>query len=523
VILDSKTATEPVAMGCDVCIVGTGAAGLAIAVELLDTGLNVVLLESGGLEFESSTQDLYNAEISGLPYPGTITGRFRVCGGSTTRWAGQVLPLMPHDFDRREWVRFSGWPISFNDLRPYYERASKFLLIDSMNFDSDLFEYLRARPPAFDTSQLWYHFSKWSPEPNIRRHYLPRIRHSQSCTMLLHANLKHIILDESLSRVRSVEVFSLEGRRATVQARAVVLCVGGIETARLLLANNSQQPNGIGNDFDLVGRFFQDHPKAQIGRLTGLDARKAQQWFNSFHKRGQKYTVRCSATPKWQREQRALNISMSLEFVDRRSMLQDLKGLYLALRHGRFEKTDMHGLLRVAAHPIAAASPVWHFFVRGRSFLPEAEMRIGVFCEQEPDPESRILLSQSSDALGMPRANVRWKFTNLTIHTIRLFAQLLCRQFKEAGIGAIELSRELRQPEMPWTDYIADAYHHMGTTRMHDSPRQGVVNRDCRLHAVSNFYIGSSAVFPTGGHSNPTFTIIALSMRIADRLKRELA
>lgn len=518
-IADVEKTDGSLELNCDICVVGAGAAGLAIASEMMQSGLHVVVVESGGREHEPPTQSLYDVAISGLPHPGSTQGRFRVLGGSTTKWGGQVLPLMPQDFDPRDWVRSSGWPLSFEELRPYYERACRFLLVDGFNFDTDLFAYLRTQPPSFDREQLWYHFSKWSPKPNLREHYLPGIRAARNITLLLHGNLTRIELDEGRKRLDSIQVRSLKGHKATLRAQAFVLCVGGIETARVLLANNHQVPTGIGNGHDLVGRFFQDHPSAFVGWLNSSNPTTAQRLLNVFHKRGLKYSVRCTATPKWQRLHRTLNVSMGVTFVEEDSSLQDAKDIYVALRQKQITSDMPRKLLRMLRHPASIVLPAYHYALRGRSFNPGARMRIGLTTEQEPNAESRILLSNTRDALGMHRADVRWKLTDLTVHTIRQFSQTLREEFRRAGLGEIALEPWVLVDSSEWTNHISDQYHHIGTTRMHDSPGQGVVDRNCQVHGVSNLFVGSSSVFPTSGHSNPTLTIIALCIRLADRLK----
>jgi len=521
-IADLRAADGPTQLTCDLCVVGTGAAGLAIASEMLDASLNVVLVESGGLDFEAHTQSLYDVDTSGLPHPGSTQGRFRVCGGSTTKWGGQALPLMPSDFVRREWVAHSGWPISFEEVSRYYPRACRFLSVDERNFDTELFSYLGAQPPGFDVQRVWYHFSKWSPHPDLRKQYLGALQNSRNCTLLLHANVTNIVLEFDFGRVRQIEVQTLDGRKATISAKAFVLCVGGIESARLLLSSRRQRLNGIGNDFDLVGRFFQDHPSAIVGRLRPADPASAQRRFNVFHKRGLKYSVRCTATQEWQRKCGTLNISMGMTFERDDATLQNLKDIYGAVRTRQIGPDLAGKAWRTALHPSAALVPAYHFVVHGRSFSPGARMLIGFTSEQEPNPESRILLSERVDALGMPRANVRWMPTELTLHTIREFARMLSHEFRAAGIGEIELETWVVEESEPWKMHITDQFHHIGTARMSDSPRTGVVDRNCQVHGLTNFYVGGSAVFPTSGHSNPTLTIIALCMRMADRLKRVL-
>jgi choline dehydrogenase-like flavoprotein len=521
-IVDLREAAASIRKTFDVCIVGSGAAGLALASEMARGALNVIVLESGGMEFEPPTQALYDVDISGLLHPGSTQGRFRVCGGSTTKWGGQALPLMASDFEPREWVPLSGWPISFAQLGPYYERASRFLLLDGMNFDSDLFRYLRTQPPGFDGEQIWYHFSKWSPKPSVREHYLPAIREANNCTLLLHANVTDIVLEPGFGRVREIEVKSLDGHKAAIRAKAFVLCAGGIETARLLLSSRKQQANGIGNEHDLVGRYFQDHPSAMVGWLNSKAPGRAQRWLNVFHRRGLKYSVRCTATRQWQVRHRTLNVSMGTTFVQDDATLQNLKDVYTAIRGRRLDGVAGK-MWRAALHPWAAISPAYHFLVHGRSYAPGARMRIGLTSEQEPNPESRILLSDELDTLGIPRANVRWKLTELTLHTMRKYVETLREQFRRAGIGEIEVDPWLFDDAAQWTEHTTDQFHHMGTARMNDSPRAGVVDKNCKVHGIANLYIGSAAVFPTSGHSNPTLTFIALCMRMSDRLKQELA
>jgi choline dehydrogenase-like flavoprotein len=430
--------------------------------------------------------------------------------------------LTPLDFEKRAWVAYSGWPIRFDELEPYYRRASQFLMVDNRNYDTDLFAYLPARPPRFDPQKLHYHFSKWSPKPSLRETYFSRLRDSEQCRVVLHANVTKIVLDDNFRNVDRVSARSLAGKSVKVRPKALILAVGGIETARLLLANNTQQKRGIGNDNDLVGRFFQDHPNALIGWVKSGTPAKVQRLFNVFHKRGLKYSVRSTAAHEWQREHNTLNATMGITFVQEGTVFEDLRDLHGALKSALRGKKTVDGILPkilgVGAHPWQAASPLWHYAVRGRSFSPGAKLQVGLTSEQEPDPESRILLSEQTDALGMRRANVRWKVGDSAGRTLRLFAQLLVEQFHAANIGAIEVDDWIRDENSNWREHICDQYHHIGTARMSDSPREGVVDRNSRVHGIGNLYIAGSAVFPTSGHSNPTLTILALCFRLLDHI-----
>lgn len=410
---------------------------------------------------------------------------------------------------------------ALQELLPYYARAAEFLEIDNLNFDTDLFAYLRTRPRDFNEQRVSYHFSKWSPHPNVREHYPATLAKSDRCTPLLHANVVRIALNQEFNKVDRIEVRTLQDQHASIRARVFALCVGGIETARLLLSNDQQQLSGIGNQNDLVGRFFQDHPSAIVGWLNTPHPARAQEVLQVFHKKRLKYSVRCTADPQWQRAQQTLNISMGTTFVEDSPALQHLKEAYAGIRRRQFNGALANNVWRFARHPAAFVLPVWHFLARGRSFAPGARMQIGLTSEQEPNPESRVLLPIRTDALGIRRSNVRWKLTDQTYRTIRGYALALKDWFRSENIGEIELERWILEDSSDWTGQITDQFHHIGTARMSDSPRLGVVERNCRVHGVENLYVGSSAVFPAGGHSNPTLTIIALCLRIDDRLKTE--
>ena len=506
---------------CDVCVVGSGAAGLALASELASSPLSVVLLESGGEEDEPESQALYDAQVSGLRYTGARDGRFRVFGGATTRWGGQALPLTALDFEPRAWVSHSGWPIGLDALAPYYARACRFLRLDDLDFERDPIRHFRAQVPVFDTSVLHYHYAKWSPTPDLRRVERSAIAAARNLTLILHANVTEIRLDEDHRRVIALEARSLRSRRLRVRARHYVLSCGGLETARLLLANRSQQRSGIGNGHDLVGRFLQDHPGAEIGYVVPRDEHALQRTFNLFHRGRVKYSVRCSATPALQREAEILNVSGGVMFLaGNQSPYESLRLAYHKLRRRQVDAELARHLGRCVVHARHLARPAFDYYVRRRTFTPGAKFPFVVTMEQEPNPQSRVTLSDDVDALGMPKLRVNWQLTDLTRRTLTTFAQRVREQFELAGIGTIALFDWVVDGE-GCTERLADHYHHIGTTRIHESPRNGVVDAHLRVHGVDNLHVASSAVFPTSGHSNPTLTLLALCMRLADRLEVE--
>jgi choline dehydrogenase-like flavoprotein len=521
-VIDFKKEIEHNAwVDTDICIIGSGAAGLAIANEFLSQNIGVFLVESGGNLTEPETQGLYRSEVVGLPHRGTHEGRFRTLGGATTKWGGQSLPLTHFDFQKRYWVPWSGWDLTKEYLESYYQRGAKFLFTDTLNFDSDLLMIFNRKPIEFQSQLLHYHFSKWSPYPNLREKYLPLIRRSENVTLLFHANVIHFDLNESLERVSSITVKTIAQKTAYIRAKYFIICCGGIETARLLLAGNlSQCPQGIGNQNDLVGRYFQDHPAISAGTVVPHNDRWFQSLFNTCFWKGRKYSVRFSASERLQEKHQILNVSGGIMFdAPDDSAYVLAKEVYFQLQHRQIDNSLLKRLFQLSTKSQETITSVYAFIVQKQRFIPRATARLVLMCEQEPMPNSRISLSQERDILGMPRTVVNWQLTDLPSKTLYIFAKTVAQNLSQLNLGEVKLESWLTENYSTWQHHIGDQNHHMGTTRMNISAQQGVVDLSCRLHQVQNLYIGGSSVFPTSGHSNPTLTAIALSIRIADTLK----
>ena len=256
--LDAMSAADPLA--ADVCIVGAGAAGITIAREFVGTPHSVILLEGGGEQQEKESQDPYASEVVGLPHAGVHDGRARVFGGTTTLWAGQVLPLFDVDFRHRPWVPESGWPIGPADLAPYYSRAEDVLQVPHRTYGPDTWPERAARPPAYDAGRFVGIYSQFCREPSFARKYGGLLRSASNVTVLTHANVTSLVTSADGRVVVEAHARSIGGASTVVRARHYIVCAGGIDSARLLLASDSVRPAGIGNDHDVVGRYFQDHP-----------------------------------------------------------------------------------------------------------------------------------------------------------------------------------------------------------------------------------------------------------------------
>lgn len=491
--LESGSHVGADAFAADVCIVGAGAAGITLALELERAGHTVVLLESGGFEFDERVQDLYAGRAGGtfLREEGLYLSRSRVrrFGGSTNHWNGWCRPLDAEDFEPREWIEDSGWPISRADLDPYYPLAAPYL---------DIGPAIAGGPPFLDADPDYetVYFLISSPTRFGLKYREPLVD-SERVRMVLHANLVEMRAGDDGSRVERVVASTLDGRRLEVVARHAVLACGGVENARLLLAL-ARQPGGVRPDSEVVGRFFLDHPLARVGRVTVPHGRRGRMLhFSDVDRPHAVGKARGLIRPNAEVERRN-RWSRSL-------FVFDVEGWW----HG--------GDYAKAASRAATATA-------GLAGLPgqvdEAPYfgAVQAIIEQRPNPASRVTLDSETDALGMPRANLDWRLTPEDERSIGETVAGL-----QASLGATFEGRMQNQfhADAPWRQTHGSS-HHIGTTRMGTSASTSVVDAACRVHGVDNLHVAGSSVFATGGAANPTYTIVALAIRLADHLDAEL-
>jgi choline dehydrogenase-like flavoprotein len=509
----------------DVCIVGAGAAGITIAREFLGTRYKVVVLEGGGYDREAESQKLYESEIVGLPHVSVHDGRARVLGGTTTMWGGQALRFDEFDFKERSWVPHSGWPILREALDPFYERAERVLHLGARIPFQNLCNSFGVEAPAFDPSKLYMECSRWSPKPNFGKTYRDELKSAPNITVLLHANATGIVTGQTGAAVERVEFKTLAGKRGIARARYYVICCGGIETARLLLASNTALPNGVGNQHDLVGRYFQEHIHMNFGNILTKDRKRLQNLFESFFVAGLKHAPLVTLAQRLQAEKCLLSIHGLVVFDQLADSGVDAMKKLFRTMVGRSEANSAE-LRQLVGRTLASPGELFHLAyrlqVKKRAGTPRrGPILFGAQCEMAPDPDSRVMLSETRDQLGMPRVRLNWRLGELERRTLSGYVKTLAGEFERLGLGFFDLKQVsfLDDPEA-WVERAHDSAHHMGTTRMHEAPKYGVVDAQCQVHGTSNLYIGSSAVFPTSARSNPTLTLLALSIRIADRLKQ---
>ena len=423
----------------ELCIIGAGAAGITLARALAARGHDICLLESGGLDFEQATQDLYKGANLGMPYYDLDQARLRFFGGTVAIWGGRCALLDPIDFRRREWVPHSGWPIDRATLDPYYRRAHDQLDLGAFQYDHDVWQALGVPPQGFDPARI--DTVLWRFDEVAERFAASRARDlidAPNVRILLHANAVKIQADAGGRSVEHVEVRAIDGPVVKVKARAFVLACGAIENARLLLASDDVEPHGIGNAHDQVGRCFMEHT---AGRLGKVETPQPFALWAAFQKRfmaeGPPLAPALRLGDAAQKEARALNgiATLKLQRDPSRGVALGNK-LYHGLKH--------------SINPTRGGRALDHVYrgVRGlihrRVRMPIERLRAnagitGLYLitrgEQAPNPDSRVLLSAERDALGSRRADLDWRLSEIDKHSARVLARTFDAELRRMGRG----------------------------------------------------------------------------------------
>ena len=506
---DARTLPDQTGLEADLAIIGGGVAGITLARTLAGSGISVCVVEAGGMEPDAEVQSLYTGENTGIDYSPSAS-RLRFFGGSSNHWGGYCRPLDAIDFEQRDWVPYSGWPFAIDELIPYYKPASQIVEVAPGRYDdSDYWQRVSGEKlPELATGRLRLQFVQFSPPTRFGSRYGDELKAAANIRILLNANVTGISASEDAHAVKQLAIRTLNGLRHSVKADHYVLAAGGLENARILLLSNNVVPAGLGNQNDLVGRFFMEHPHmGGFAEMVVADLRRLPKILRErVVAEGHSAKAAFNPTQTFLRERRLLNATFMMGVAGKypADQLPDAanandtarRDMLMAARQFLMD-TDPD----VKPGP-AADTGVW--------------LGVGGACEQAPNPDSRVSLSTQHDALDLAKIKLNWRLTEQDRLSFYTHLQSLALEFGALGIGRL---REMVADRRDWPKPVSGGNHHMGTTRMSDDPLRGVVDRNGKVHAVDNLYVAGSSVFPTSGVSNPTLTLVALTLRLADHLK----
>ncbi|MDO4905989.1 MAG: GMC oxidoreductase [Lautropia sp.] len=560
--LDPHTIADQAILETDVLIIGAGPAGLFLAQEMLNTQHDVILLEGGGTEEDNATQDLNEGiqEDTDDIYPNIRWAHDRRFGGTSVQWDVKInnrqnahlATFDPIDFKKRPWLPHSGWPIDYDTIHPYYMRAlEKWETgIDSLDLAPWISD--ERKPLTFKGDELETKLYMTGSKNLLTDGIGSRLRDAKNVRVIMKSNAIELQANEGASKVDTVQVACLDGRRFKIKARFVVLTQGAFQVPRLLLASDKVAQNGLGNDRGLVGRYLMDRQIVKTGTLFPSNPISAYGFYDLQH-RGLSHVLGKLAIPASRLEaDHIMNTTIVLNAQPGMSKVRVLQRMYgrgttyrsagylssRKLIHALREKRLPDNLLRHLYNVVAELDDIVYVKIARAPWLktpfdrdsngwyaePNRDKLFNVIDlyqiqEQSPDPDNRIELSHEVDATGMrlPKVTMRWN--DFDIQSAIKAQDIVGHAIESSGYGRMRIER---RHGIPLVTQMT-AHHPAGTARMSDDPGTGVVDADCRVHGVSNLYIGSSAVFPTGGCAPPTLTIVALGMRIADKVKERLA
>jgi choline dehydrogenase-like flavoprotein len=523
VLVDARQLEDGSHIASDVCIVGAGPAGLAIALELAGGPGRVCVVESGGLAADPWADDLARLGPDGDFFP-PEDARRRQLGGTANVWDVRVtpagggcrfVPLDEIDFEARAAVPHSGWPLSYGDLAPFYQRALRRCGVGAQSFRLG-----ECVAPGFgalplDPSRVVTSIERFGPADAFTRQARETLERAANVTVLMHATVAELEVPAGGETVKRATIACAGGHRHVMDATVFVLAAGGIENPRLLLLA------GLGNRHDLVGRFFMDHHNVRAGFLIPAERRLLERaaLYDLRHVRGAPVMAKLRVAEDLRRAEGLLNAAARLE-PGRTPLLARTRSSVprSPLAFARDVVADAPWLAAGALRALARRSMRGLY---GWSELGAKRWRFDGFhvelqVEHAPDPANRVCLGSERDALGLPRAAVHWRWTALDLDSLRRTQRILAEECARAGIGRLVLPLA---DAPPVTTAAGGIHHHIGTTRMHEDEHRGVVDGDGRVHGVRNLFVAGSSIFPTGGYANPTLTIVALAIRLAEHLR----
>ncbi len=538
-LIDAASLPTDTKIRGDVCIIGAGPAGLTLAHNLRGRGRRIIVLERGGgpgrpqgvgPSETAISEDSDFAAPPGIPWRG---------GGGANEWivrlpwharGVRMVPLMPIDLERRSWVPHSGWPISWDHLEPYLRRAHADLGLGEWGYGVGDWEEPGLRRLDLESCGLTTAMERFPRSAVFTNDVWNELTAAADVDVVINAPVGSV--EGSTDRVDRVEIDAGSPARITATATTYVIAGGGVANPRLLLA--ARNGEGIGAKGEAVGRYYTDHLRFISGTLTPTDP--------GLFARAGLYDIRSTPrgvamgkvvpTEALQHEREILNSAAMLlprPTLAVQQSVDAVRSLVGALRARRRPVSwpDPSDLVRVARY-VGGSAP--QMALRQRRFPPRTDAgwasmsgnahRYSSFAvehqvEQIPNPANGFTLSGGRDRNGRLMTDLAWRWDAAELASIRSTQRLFVEAMESAGVGRFDPTE---WDDAPTLTTPGGAFHPTGSTRMSATPAGGVVDLDARVHGVDNLYVAGSSVFPTGGYANPTLTLLALTIRLADHI-----
>jgi len=471
-ISDIRTYEDRTKFQADICIIGCGAASIAMARILAGSSLKILILESGGASVERATQGLYAGTTSGLSYFDLDESRYRMIGGSTHRWGARAARFKETDFAERCWLDFDGWPIKREDLKPYYAEVPEFLNVHKSFEDERIpWELFSVSPPKINADDLEFSDFQFGKKLLLGNVYADMLKTAPNIEVLTHATVTRIAANDAGNHISQLDVQTLNGMKFTVTANTYVLACGGIENARLLLLSDDVIPAGLCNSKDHVGRYFMEHPTASAGIVHASKPQALHDIFSPGLIGGRLVETALAPTAAMMEREGILNVCAITRLNVAEDATQALREIIWNMRHRkvplslswyRTNRWLKERLTAIARNPFSiVGNLVRHMMGRPKRFKIES-MQLELRSEQAPNPDSRVTLGTETDAFGQRRAHLHWDLLELDWHTMVVMAETVDKELQRLGLGKLETADWLKGTEPRWPNDLVGGHHHMG-------------------------------------------------------------
>jgi hypothetical protein len=511
----------------DVCVIGTGPVGLSLARALAEKRRSVVLLERGPARAAQPPDS--DVVFDRRPYRGATVGRAFGAGGTSTLWGGQLLPVREVDLQERPQIRAPAWPLAYAELAAHFAALETWLTVVPGSYQVPSAGVKSNSLAALRWIDFMPRLTKWTPfgRRNLYDAFGPAMSASKSIRVFVNARAAEWQLQQigGLDRVTGLCARSFNGHVLHIRAEKYVVCAGALESARCIIEMNEASGRLSSGVEQLTGCFLHDHLSFRLARVNVLDKAAFQRLFAP--------TFAGSTM-------RSLRMELSRDFLARNNLpglyahfvfepepdsgFVLLRDLFRAVQQGNFGATLGRSRRLPRALPGIAALAFDRVARQRLSFPGNAQIYLQCDFEQPAVRENRVYLGEIGPG-GRRALHVDWDLDG-DANRIAAEVQSVMGRFWEAnGLGRIATLEnfEFKTDAALDPTNLYDIYHPAGTTRMSSDPDLGVVDADLLVHGTSNAYVVGSAVFPSIGAANPTFTAMALGLRLAALIDRELA